>query len=157
MSPMNSRTLTITFCSRPDPMPPGADNSPAEHRSWFNFLVHNPSGLDVDVLIFQWINAPSPRRQVKTGYRPVYRTISRAYNSAIQALKKAEASGVPDYSIVLPTHNQLPFRYTEAESFTNSMGAFLGFSIRVPRGTTCTDCIHLSLSFKRDLSSHARA
>lgn len=137
MSPMNSRTLTITFCSRPDPMPPGADNSPAEHRSWFNFLVHNPSGLDVDVLIFQWINAPSPRRQVKTGYRPVYRTISRAYNSAIQALKKAEASGVPDYSIVLPTHNQLPFRYTEAESFTNSMGAFLGFSIRVPRGTTC--------------------
>ncbi|EFO62541.1 Nuclear ATP/GTP-binding protein [Giardia lamblia P15] len=137
MSPTNLRTLTITFCSRSDPAPLGVNNPPTEHRSWFNFLVYNAFGLDVDVLIFQWINAPSPKKQVKTGYRPVYRTISRAHDSAIQALKRAEASGIPDYSIILPTHSQLPFRYIETESFSAHKCAFLGFNLRVPRGTTC--------------------
>ncbi|KWX11713.1 Metallocarboxypeptidase/ M14 family/ Nuclear ATP/GTP-binding protein [Giardia duodenalis assemblage B] len=137
VSSTSSRTLTITFCSRPDPVPSDVNDQLIEHRSWFNFLVHNVFGFDVDVLVFQWINAPSPRKQVKNGYKPVYRTISRAHDSIIQAIKKAETVGVPDYSVMLPTHNQLPFRYTEAESFTNSKGTFLGFSIRIPRGTTC--------------------
>lgn len=137
MSPTSSQTLTITFCSRPDPTLPGGDSPSVVHRSWFNFLVHNEFGFDADVLVFQWINAPSPRKQVKKGYKPVYRTISRAYHSLIHCLKEAEVTRVPDYSIVLPTHSQLPFRYTEADSFTNNTGTFLGFSIRIPRGTTC--------------------
>lgn len=133
----SSRTLTITFCSRSDPTLLDADRSLVEHKSWFNFLVHNELGFNADVLVFQWINAPSPRKQVKKGYKPVYRTISRVYHYIIHGLREAETARVPDHSIILPTHNQLPFRYTEADSFTNSTGEFLGFSIRIPRGTTC--------------------